>query len=94
MGRYASLIGLLGLVALAFGLLALVILRVEGLLPWLHIGAGILCLVAYLAIGFENFLLGQRSMRYGASAVASTVLSSSSWPAPTTWATAITSAGT
>ncbi len=76
MGRYASLIGLLGLVALSFGVVALVVLRLDGLLPWVHIGGGILCLVAYLAFGFESFqsLLGQRSTRYGAGAAVYSLL--------------------
>ncbi len=76
MGRYASLLGLLGLVILGFGLMARLILGIESSLVWVHIVAGVLLLVAYLAFGFENFqsLLGQRSTRYGASAVVYSLL--------------------
>jgi ABC-type uncharacterized transport system involved in gliding motility auxiliary subunit len=75
-GRYASLLGLLGLVILGFGLTARLILGIDSTLVWLHIVGGALCLVAYLAFGFENFrsLLGQRSTRYGASAVVYSLL--------------------
>ncbi len=70
MGRYASLLGLLGLVILGFGLAARLILGIESSLVWAHIVGGGLCLLAYLAFGYESFraLLGQRSTRYGAGA--------------------------
>jgi ABC-type uncharacterized transport system involved in gliding motility auxiliary subunit len=76
LGRYASLLGLLGLVILGFGLAARLILGIDSTLVWLHIVGGALCLVAYLAFGFENFrsLLGQRSTRYGASAIVYSLL--------------------
>jgi ABC-type uncharacterized transport system involved in gliding motility auxiliary subunit len=75
-GRYASLLGLLGLVFLAFGLAARLILSIDSTLVWVHIVGGALCLVAYLAFGFENFqaLVGQRSTRYGAGAVVYSLL--------------------
>jgi ABC-type uncharacterized transport system involved in gliding motility auxiliary subunit len=75
-GRYTSLLGLLGLVILGFGLAARLILGIDTLLVWAHIVGGGLCLVAYLAFGFENFrsMLGQRSTRYGASALLYSVL--------------------
>jgi len=75
-GRFASLLGLLGLVALAFGLAARLILGIDDLLVWAHLVFGVLALLAYLAFGFENFraMLGQRSTRYGASSAVYTVL--------------------
>jgi ABC-type uncharacterized transport system involved in gliding motility auxiliary subunit len=75
-GRYASLLGLLGLVVLGFGLAARLILGIDSLLVWAHIVGGGLCLLAYLAFGFESFraMLGQRSTRYGASAALYSVL--------------------
>ena len=76
MGRYASLLGLLGLVVLGFGLAARLILGIDSTLVWAHIIGGVFCLVAYLAFGFESFrdVLGQRSTRYGASAALYSVL--------------------
>jgi ABC-type uncharacterized transport system involved in gliding motility auxiliary subunit len=75
-GRYASLLGLLGLVVLGFGLAARLILGIDSPLVWAHIVGGGLCLLAYLAFGFEGFraMLGQRSTRYGASAALYSVL--------------------
>jgi ABC-type uncharacterized transport system involved in gliding motility auxiliary subunit len=69
-GRYASLLGLLGLVVLGFGLAARLVLGIQGPLVWIHIVGGGLALLAFLAFGLESFraLLGQRSTRYGASA--------------------------
>lgn len=71
MGRYASLMGLLGLVFLGFGLAARLILGIDTLLVWAHIVGGGLALLTYLFFGLENFraVLGQRSTRYGASAL-------------------------
>lgn len=76
MGRFASLLGLLGLVVLGFGLAARLVLGIDSLLVWAHIVGGALCLLAYVAFGFESFrtLLGQRSTRYGASAALYTLL--------------------
>jgi ABC-type uncharacterized transport system involved in gliding motility auxiliary subunit len=75
-GRYASLLGLLGLVILGFGLGARLVLGLDNPLVWAHIVGGGLCLVAYLAFGFESFrtLLGQRSTRYGAGAAVYSLL--------------------
>jgi ABC-type uncharacterized transport system involved in gliding motility auxiliary subunit len=77
-GRYASLLGLLGLIVLGFGLIARLFLGlgadpqfgVDDILVWLHLGVGTLVILAYLAFGFEGLrtALGQRSTRYGASA--------------------------
>jgi ABC-type uncharacterized transport system involved in gliding motility auxiliary subunit len=68
--------GLLGLVVLAFGLLARVVLGIDDSLVWLHIAGGALAIVTYLAFGFESFraLLGQRSTRYGAGAAVYSLL--------------------
>lgn len=73
MGRSASLLGILGLVFLAFGFVA-VLITVEGvwnLFALVNLAAGAGLILAYLAFGFEDFrgLLGQRSTRYGAGAV-------------------------
>ena len=76
MGRYASLLGLLGLVVLGFGLAARLVLGIDSPLVWAHILGGGLSLLAYLAFGFESFraMIGQRSTRYGASAAVYTLL--------------------
>jgi ABC-type uncharacterized transport system involved in gliding motility auxiliary subunit len=75
-GRSASLLGLLGLVVLAFGLGARLVLGIDSPFVWLHIAGGFLALVAYLVFGYESFraLLGQRSTRYGASAAVYSLL--------------------
>jgi ABC-type uncharacterized transport system involved in gliding motility auxiliary subunit len=75
-GRSASLLGLLGLVVLAFGLGARLILGISNMLVWLHLLGGAAAIVAYLAFGYESFrtLLGQRSTRYGAGAAVYSVL--------------------
>ncbi len=79
MGRYASVLGLLGLILLTFGLVARVVLGLgadpafgfDDVIVWLHLGLGTLLLVGYLTFGLENLrvLVGQRSTRYGAGAV-------------------------
>lgn len=76
MGRFASLLGLLGLVLLGFGLAARLVLGLDEPLVWLHLVAGGLMVLAYLAFGFESFraLMGQRSTRYGAGAALYTLL--------------------
>jgi ABC-type uncharacterized transport system involved in gliding motility auxiliary subunit len=72
----ASLFGLLGVLFLAFGFVAVALVGVTGgyALFNLVVGAGLL--VAYLAFGLEEFrtLLGQRSTRYGAGAFVYTLL--------------------
>ena len=83
MGRYASLLGLFGLILLAFGLFARLLglggdqaFGPDDLLVWLHLGVGTLLLVGYLTFGLENLrvLVGQRSTRYGASAAVYSLL--------------------
>jgi gliding motility-associatede transport system auxiliary component len=76
MGRYASLLGLLGLVFFGFGLAARLVLGLDDALILLHLVVGAGMLIAYFAFGFESFrsLLGQRSTRYGASAAVYTLL--------------------
>ena len=68
MARSASLFGLLGLVFLGFGLVAVALLGPTSgyALANLVLGAGLV--LAYLAFGLEDFraVLGQRSTRYGA----------------------------
>jgi ABC-type uncharacterized transport system involved in gliding motility auxiliary subunit len=77
-GRSASLLGLLGLIALGFGLAGFAFvthpLSDVFVLTNLLVGAGLL--VAYLAFGYESAkgLLGQRSTRYGAGALVYTLL--------------------
>lgn len=72
MGRSASLLGLLGLLLLAFGLLGAMFVAApfeDGYVLFnLIVGAALV--VAYLAFGFEGFksAVGQRSTKYGASA--------------------------
>ncbi len=72
MGRSASLLGLLGLVLLAFGFVAAAIVEFPARDPFVLanviLGAGLLLLT--LVFGFDNLrgLVGQRSTRYGASA--------------------------
>lgn len=84
MGRYASLLGLLGLILLGFGLIARLFLGLgadpafgpDDLLVWFHLGFGTLILLAYLTFGLENLrtVVGQRSTRYGAGAAVYTLL--------------------
>jgi gliding motility-associatede transport system auxiliary component len=75
-GRSASLLGLLGLVVLAFGLGARLVLGISNMLVWLHLLGGAAAILAYLAFGYESFraLLGQRSTRYGAGAAVYSLL--------------------
>jgi ABC-type uncharacterized transport system involved in gliding motility auxiliary subunit len=82
-GRYASFLGLFGLILLAFGLFARLLglggdqaFGPDDLLVWLHLGVGTLLLVGYLTFGLENLrvLVGQRSTRYGASAAVYSLL--------------------
>jgi ABC-type uncharacterized transport system involved in gliding motility auxiliary subunit len=77
-GRSASLFGLLGLVFLAFGFAGSLIVAagVRDFIVAANLIAGILLILAYLAFGFEGFrsMVGQRSTRYGASALVYTLL--------------------
>jgi ABC-type uncharacterized transport system involved in gliding motility auxiliary subunit len=75
-GRSASLLGLLGIVFLAFGFAATALVGVGDPYVLLNLVAGAALVLAYLAFGFEDFraMLGQRSTRYGASAAVYTVL--------------------
>jgi ABC-type uncharacterized transport system involved in gliding motility auxiliary subunit len=74
--RSASLLGLLGLVFLAFGFAATALVGVSDPYVLLNLVVGALFVLAYLAFGFEDFrsLLGQRSTRYGAGAAVYTLL--------------------
>jgi ABC-type uncharacterized transport system involved in gliding motility auxiliary subunit len=76
MARSASLFGLLGILFLAFGFGATALVGVGDPYVLLNLVAGGALVLAYLAFGFEDFrsLLGQRSTRYGASAVVYTLL--------------------
>jgi ABC-type uncharacterized transport system involved in gliding motility auxiliary subunit len=83
-GRYASFLGLLGLILLGFGLVARLMLGLgldpdlgfDDLIVWFHLGVGLLLLVGYATFGLESLrgLVGQRSTRYGASAAVYTLL--------------------
>jgi ABC-type uncharacterized transport system involved in gliding motility auxiliary subunit len=76
-GRSASLLGLSGLIALAFGVIAFLLTgSFTDPVVLLNVVAGGGLLLAYLAFGFENFvgLLGQRSTRYGAMAAVYSLL--------------------
>jgi ABC-type uncharacterized transport system involved in gliding motility auxiliary subunit len=83
-GRYASFLGLLGLILLAFGLVARLMLGLgldptsvwDDVIVWFHLGVGVLLLIAYGTFGLESLrgLVGQRSTRYGASAAVYTLL--------------------
>jgi ABC-type uncharacterized transport system involved in gliding motility auxiliary subunit len=75
-GRSASLLGLLGLVFLAFGFAATALVGVGDLYVLLNLVTGAALVLAYLAFGFEDFrsLLGQRSTRYGAGAAVYSLL--------------------
>jgi ABC-type uncharacterized transport system involved in gliding motility auxiliary subunit len=74
--RSASLLGLLGLVFLAFGFAATALVGVGDPYVLLNLVAGGALVFAYLAFGFEDFrgMLGRRSTRYGAGAAVYTVL--------------------
>lgn len=78
-GRSNGLLGLIGVVLLLFAAVRLALPQTAGGVDALYIGlhafAGILALVAYLSAGVENLrsVLGQRSTRYGASAVLASV---------------------
>ena len=70
MARSASLFGLLGLLFLAFGFIAAMLLGPASGYALANLVAGGALVLAYLAFGFEDFrsVLGQRSTRYGAIA--------------------------
>src|SRR5437773_5503788 len=76
MARSASLFGLLGLLFLAFGFAGAALVGVSDAYVLLNLVAGGTLVLAYLALGFEDFrnLLGQRSTRYGAGATVYTLL--------------------
>lgn len=84
MGRYASFLGLLGLILLGFGLVARLMLGLgldpelgwDDLIVWFHLGVGFLLLVGYATFGLDSLrgLVGQRSTRYGAGAALYTAL--------------------
>jgi len=75
-GRSASLFGILGLLFLGFGFAATALVGVSDPYVLLNLIAGAALVLAYLAFGFEDFrsLLGQRSTRYGVSALVYTLL--------------------
>lgn len=70
MGRVASLAGILGLIALAFGFGATALVGLADPFVLINLVLGAAGVVTSLALGFQDFqtLLGQRSTRYGASA--------------------------
>jgi ABC-type uncharacterized transport system involved in gliding motility auxiliary subunit len=75
--RSASLFGLLGLLFLGFGFVA--VFLTQSLSDWYvltNLVVGATLVLAYLAFGFEDFrsLLGQRSTRYGAGTLVYTIL--------------------
>ena len=77
MRRSASLFGLLGLLFLGFGFVA--IFLTQSLSDWYvltNLVVGATLVLAYLAFGFEDFrsLLGRRSTRYGAGTLVYTIL--------------------
>jgi ABC-type uncharacterized transport system involved in gliding motility auxiliary subunit len=74
--RSASLFGLLGVLFLAFGFVATVLVGVADPYVLLNLVVGGALVLAYLAFGFEDFrsLIGQRSTRYGAGAFVYTLL--------------------
>ena len=78
MRRSSSLFGLLGLLFLSFGFVAVFLIR-DPLRDWYvltNLVVGATLVLAYLAFGFEDFrsLLGQRSTRYGAGNLVYTLL--------------------
>jgi ABC-type uncharacterized transport system involved in gliding motility auxiliary subunit len=75
--RSASLFGLLGLLFLGFGFVA--VFLTQSLSDWYvltNLVVGATLILAYLAFGFEDFrsLLGRRSTRYGAGTLIYTIL--------------------
>jgi len=87
MGKSASILGLLGLVSLAFALIALLVFAFGFSVPateaigrdpfvTLNLVAGLILVVAALAFGWEGFrrFLSERSTRYGAEAFVYSVL--------------------
>lgn len=78
MGRSGSLLGIIGLISLAFGFAGAAIIN-EPWTDWyvlLNLVGGAALVVAYLAFGLEDFraLVGQRSTRYGAGSLVYTLL--------------------
>jgi ABC-type uncharacterized transport system involved in gliding motility auxiliary subunit len=74
--RSASLFGLVGLIFLAFGFAAGMLVGIADPYVLLNLVLGGALVLAYLAFGLEEFrsLLGQRSTRYGAGAAFYTLL--------------------
>jgi ABC-type uncharacterized transport system involved in gliding motility auxiliary subunit len=75
-GKSASLLGLLGILALGFGFSATALVGVGDPFVIGNLVCGAVLVAAYLAFGFDDFrgLLGQRSTRYGAGALVYTLL--------------------
>jgi ABC-type uncharacterized transport system involved in gliding motility auxiliary subunit len=75
-GRSASLFGLLGLLFIAFGLIASALVGLQDIYVGLNLLVGAAMLLAYLVFGFRDLraLLGQRSTRYGAGSLVYSVL--------------------
>jgi ABC-type uncharacterized transport system involved in gliding motility auxiliary subunit len=76
--RSSSLFGLLGLLFLGFGFVAVFLIR-DPLRDWYvltNLVVGVTLVLAYLAFGFEDFrsLVGRRSTRYGAGTLVYTLL--------------------
>lgn len=80
MRRATSLLGLLGLVLLAFAVIAGAVTggrtTVDKIYIGVHAGLGVFALIAYLSSGVDNLreLVGQRSTRYGANALLYTLI--------------------
>jgi ABC-type uncharacterized transport system involved in gliding motility auxiliary subunit len=76
MRRSQSLLGLVGLILLVFGALALVLTQQLSFYVLVHLGAGLALLVTFLAASFQDLgqLLSQRSTRYGTNMLVYSVL--------------------
>lgn len=80
MRRSNGLLGLIGVILLAFAAIAAVLTRgstiFDTIYIGIHAGAGLLALIAYLSTGVENVrsFLGERSTRYGTSTVLASVI--------------------
>ncbi len=70
--RSTSLFGLWGIVLLAFGLVAYAVTPAASAYVLLHVGLGLLLIILYLTASRDNLssFLGERSTKYGANAVA------------------------
>ena len=76
MRRSQSLLGLIGLILLTFGGLALVFTGAPSLYVMVHLGLGLVLLLYFLATRFRDLgqLLSSRSTKYGANMIVSSVL--------------------